>query len=566
MKNKQKIVDWLKIPKVYTTIILVLTIIALNIFVTKDGIVHGGDLEFHINRIYEISENLKSGDVLSLTYSQTEGYGSGIFYPQIFLYIPAILVLIGVDLVVSYKIFIIICNIANVLVTYICVKKLIQSRKIAIFTTVLYSTCCYRFAVTYWIAAIGTLESFVFVPIVVLGLYEIFYGDSKKWYILTIGITGLIYSHLLSFVIIVVFLCLPIFIINLRDIFREKERIKCFLYSIIFTILLTAAFVCGFLEQMIKYDFYLDTINANLDMSIYTVPFPFNIIGIYDNDYNEELECNVFGEMGVGLAIFVVSIMFFVLNKKQKIFDNEKNKFINKLFILATIYVLIISIEVIWKYVGIFNLIQFQFRLQLINSFVFSLIAACVLSLSFNKKYVKDIFALFLILEIVWNFCYVEKFLYNDNNIIKGINYLKNKGSGMEYIPAAIDYVQLNEVNDFPIANNNIENIFYKEGKEYVLKYDNNYYEDTIVKLPLYYYEGYEIVGNDNDCKITNSESGYLEVLVSGQEGEIKIKYEGTNILKIGYIVSIITYSGVFLIILLNKSQKAKNYKNVTKK
>ena len=313
MKNKQKIVDWLKLPKVYTTIILVLTIIALAIFVTKDGLVQGGDLEFHINRIYEISENLKSGDVLSLTYSKTEGYGSGIFYPQIFLYIPAILNLCGIDLIVSYKIFLIICNLVTALVMYICIKSITGKRVVGIIASALYTTCNYRMLCLIARAAIGEVQAFIFIPVVILGLYEVFYRDIKKWYILAIGMTGLIYTHLISAVLAVVALCLPVFIINIKKIFiKDKSRLKVLINAVILTVLLISAFLLPFLEQIVGYDFYLNnnTVKTNVAASVNGIIE--NIFSIkFKNSEDDFLP-------GVGLIIVIFSFAYLILKKGKE--------------------------------------------------------------------------------------------------------------------------------------------------------------------------------------------------------------------------------------------------------
>ena len=66
----------------------------------------GSDAPFHLARIESLNQALQMGIFPvkvhpSLAYSY--GYGVGIFYPDFFIYLPAVLRMAGCSLEVSYK-------------------------------------------------------------------------------------------------------------------------------------------------------------------------------------------------------------------------------------------------------------------------------------------------------------------------------------------------------------------------------------------------------------------------------------------------------------------------------
>lgn len=74
----------------------------------QSGIVTGSDDTFHLIRISSLATALKNGMFpvkFHPTLCRGYGYGVGFFYPNLFLYLPAILIVLGVSQNVAYKIF-----------------------------------------------------------------------------------------------------------------------------------------------------------------------------------------------------------------------------------------------------------------------------------------------------------------------------------------------------------------------------------------------------------------------------------------------------------------------------
>ena len=81
--------------------------------------IDGHDLFFHIQRILSTEQALERGEFSVRIYREVYGgygYGAPLFYPQFFLYIPAVLCLLGCPVAASYNLFLILVNIATLLI------------------------------------------------------------------------------------------------------------------------------------------------------------------------------------------------------------------------------------------------------------------------------------------------------------------------------------------------------------------------------------------------------------------------------------------------------------------
>lgn len=72
--------------------------------------------------------------------------------------------------------------------------------------SVLYTFATYRLTNLYYRAALGESLAMVFLPLLLWGTYEIFYGQEKKWFLMVLGVTGVLESHVLSFEMCLIFL------------------------------------------------------------------------------------------------------------------------------------------------------------------------------------------------------------------------------------------------------------------------------------------------------------------------------------------------------------------------
>ena len=182
-------------------ILLVLEFMYISAPLWNDFIVIGQDTEIHLGRIRGMYYSLRDGCFpMWINPFQGKGYGnaSSIMYPQLFLWIPAILMYLGVSLLNAYKFLLLIMNFAGVVIAYGAFKIVFKDRWTALVAGAFYCTSLYRLGTFYTRGALGEALAMTFLPLFAAGCYQIVIGDERQWILLAAGATGILSSHVLS--------------------------------------------------------------------------------------------------------------------------------------------------------------------------------------------------------------------------------------------------------------------------------------------------------------------------------------------------------------------------------
>lgn len=512
------------------------------------GIPRGHDLTFHLSRVSAISDGLRLGEFPVKVYPNYfggYGYANGLFYGDIFLYFPAVLCLLGLSVITSYKIFLFVCAICTAVSIYICVKSISKSRFAATLSMILYTLSSYRAVDVYIRAAIGEVLAFIFIPIVILGVYEIIYNDKRKWHILTIGFTGLFLSHNISAVIMVGFTAL-ILIISYKRLLKELNRLVYLTIATIVTILLTSFFLIPMIEQLLTDKLVINT--QTIDAQIWTTTMPLYKI-IFEIPYSLLF---LSGVSGIGIVfLFIIFLRFKIKSDKSVIF-----KFSDICFGMGIVSLLAVTKIFPWrliiKIIKQLSAIQFAWRLYLFATLFLSISGGIViLRYCKNIKSRIKISKIVLVLSILA--CSINMFaqyLFYGITNIKGLHDVSidpyRVGLG-EYLPEGTDKNEFYERGDVITSNNNIEVQFERKGTNLDIEFNNNYYDNTYIELPLIYYLGYEATyyneGQKNMLPISKGNNNIIRVNLQGyNKGKIIVNYEGTKIQKITQYISIISF------------------------
>lgn len=197
------------------------------------------DLFFHLNRIEGIASGLRAGQFPVRIHASTMlgyGYAAPIFYPEVFLYIPAVLRNLGVSLAGSVRIFEMLINLAAAAVCYMSTNALFRSRRTAAGATVLYTLCIYRLATLYTRAALGESLAMIFFPLMILAMAEVLTRDERRWPLLALAMTGVCMSHLLS-TLFCAGLCALAALCAMPRLIKEPHRILAILKAAGVTVL-----------------------------------------------------------------------------------------------------------------------------------------------------------------------------------------------------------------------------------------------------------------------------------------------------------------------------------------
>lgn len=509
-------------------IVLFLLVIAIISSITLfliPNMSRGHDLAFHLSRISAIKDNLKlgiMGGYIYPNYLGGYGYGNGLFYPDLFLYIPAFFSYLGLSVITSYKLFLLLISFCSVGAMYICVKEISKNKKSALISSFIYGFASYRLIDMFTRAALGETLAFVFAPIIIYGMYEIIYGDYKKFYILTIGMSGLILSHLISTYligIVLVIMCL----VNIKKLFKEKKRILYLVLAALATVCLTAYFIFPMLEQMLSGKFIFNNLDETSKLLERSLPiwsifieFPYHVLR------------KLWIPTGIGIG-FIVLIYYY--------FKNFKNydKFTHFCFITAMIFLICATNIFPWNlFQNILSPIQFPWRFYFISVLLLSVGSGLMLSKStkdINKR-ARVLFVLFLIPVIT-----ISTVNFFEKNIKEVGDYEISFG---EYMPLSADKNYILERKDVITTTYPLEHSFTRNGLELTINYNNNQGNNSL-ELPLLYYKGYKAISNDKELNVYQTNNGLVGVDINDEEGTIYVYYGGTKIQKLSKIVSIIT-------------------------
>lgn len=230
-----------------------------------DKLIEGSDLVFHLLRIESVKDSILAGELfpkIHPAFMEGYGYATGVFYPDMLLYFPALLRLIGFPIQTSYKIYIFAVNIATCATGYLCLKGIAKNRYIAALGTVMYLYAPFRLFGLYRSHTVGATAALIFVPLVVLGLYRIYTMDVRdknykySFALPVIGYAGLLNTHILTTEMVGIFTIL-VCILCIKKTLR-KETFPVLFATAAIAVLLSLGFLVPFLDYYLFGEFKIN--------------------------------------------------------------------------------------------------------------------------------------------------------------------------------------------------------------------------------------------------------------------------------------------------------------------
>ena len=317
---------------------MIAVIITMTCFAQgMDYLIEGQDLDFHLKRIEGIKEGLLNGNFPVKIYPlwlHENGYAAGVFYGDLFLYIPAVLRIIGFSIQTAYQIYLFLINVGTVIISYLCFKKMARNVYIGLIACMVYSLTIYRLNNIYVRGAVGEYTAMMFLPLIICGLWQIFTEETNsenyryKWIMPTIGYSGLIVSHVLSCEMVGLFTIVTCLLLWKRTF--QKNTFMVLLKTVLSTIILNLWFIVPF------FDYYFTTtfkVNNPLKMSNYYywiqksgIYFPQMFSTEYEiQGWDQYTTAGISGEMPqtIGLAItFIIlfAVLDILINKNKELY------------------------------------------------------------------------------------------------------------------------------------------------------------------------------------------------------------------------------------------------------
>ncbi|KAF1079980.1 MAG: hypothetical protein GQF41_3656 [Candidatus Rifleibacterium amylolyticum] len=536
------------IPKSELAIALILMISSVLLCYPcfKDTMNVLDDMPFHLGRIQSVAANLRIGNILPTVYGDAinnYGYASAFFYPDLWLYLPAMLVLSGFELLRAYQIFLFLITLATSLAMYYSTKKIMAilqidhycniqadhglkaEQTIALLATVFYIAFPYRLIDIYLRGALGEILAFVFIPVVAWGVTEILHVKNPDWKILMLGSLGLLYSHIISCFMVSILVGL-IFAFNWKHSLQIKTGLaKLCLYSSA----LGAAFIIPLLEQMRSNKFY------------YNVRSPFGSLAEQSAVIAPALD----NWLLLLLNLVLIALFYFYhnwLNSRQK--DSRV-----ALLVFASLYPVVMTTNLFpWEFFEQFpfvRYIQFPWRLFMFVCYFSSLSAGIILIKRYLAHRSQNFFFTVLGLVLVSGAFLVSVYTQPSPVVTRSLDYappLVSIGQA-EYLPASFSFGEFQKSSPTPrlLAGNATITSYSKTGNLARLAFSQASDSFTI-ELPIIYYRGYTATVNNQPVKIEESSNGQAQVTINSLEsGNLIVQYNHTLLQMIAYAISLTT-------------------------
>lgn len=545
---------------IFLIILTGLSVFMMYEYSVFDLVSYGHDGTFHYNRFLVLMEALKDGSFpVYIDHEAIENYGyaSNLFYPN-FTLIPFAILGNVIGGIRAFQLMCFCYTILTGILTYTSVYKVYKNRIIGYLSALLYTFCLYRLQDYFARAAIAEAITFTFLPLIFWGLYEIIKGDYKKWYILSIGYSLFILTHVLSTLLLS--MAVGIAIIFCLNYFR-KEPIRILYLSIaaLVTILLSACFLFPFLEQTFSnyfnYQLFKDyPFYRYLGSDLHKILFG---VGVHKT---------FLAAIGIGIIL----PLFLRFSIKEK--DQYTN--LTDIFVIASLVVLLYGSDLLPELMYssyIFSRIQYTFRFFEYCSFLFSVASAYYIYnlLKNNKKY-----GLIIVIGVV---CMVAGLIivnskytkYPDYAItVKNMperslynNYYIGHGNVIEYLPTPATVLNLTNKGNVIYkekSTTNITNIKrYKNKISFTIDTDND-----IIYLPLTYYKGYNAFFNNEEIKILPSDMGVISIPIQ-QSGEVIVEFSGTFLQKYSIYITLVSILLIIIYITIDNRKNNKSTKEI---
>ncbi|MDR2956486.1 MAG: YfhO family protein [Prevotella sp.] len=498
----------------------------------------GYDYYFHLKRFEALITTLQEGRFpiyIDYTAALDYGYLSKVFYSDVILIPFAVIGLItgGQS---AYEVMLVTMTILCGLFMYKTINTVYKSSFAATIGSILYTFSVYRLFDVYNRGALGEVFAFTFIPIVFLGLYHIIKGDYKKWYIIAIGFSLLIFSHVIStvltFITVIIFL-----IVYYKDIVNEPKRFYYLALAGIITLFITCSYILPMWEQMQSNTFRYETNDWTLP-SRAKLPLNYVLWALFCGFvYPKDITI-----VGIGVVLtLAIFLRFFVREKSNKLKSVDIGVLIGILYLIAS------SSMFPWGRFPftLLSFIQYPSRLYLLVTFFFAIAAGYYLSRIFLKNKSR-----FIALGVVVLLTAVTLYFHNDNykfmyaEHIRPSNEKPTPGNffylnGAEYVPDRVSsgYYILSRGDSIGIMNNDAQIMNISRNKN-IFQVNITTSKIDSLELPLFYYKGYVTELNNENIPFTQSRNGLIQV-PADKPGTLKVYYKGTIIQNISWYITI---------------------------
>lgn len=533
----------------------------------------GSDMQFHLQRIYEIYMNLKNGSLfpyISVYSFNNVGAPLNLLYPALFLYPFSIFMLLlrnPVHAIYLGMWLILFCSMA--IAYWTGMKYWKGNFKKSVLFSFLYTISAWYFHVLFSGFTLGEGIGMIFLPLIAFGTYSIFFRVEHEWCILAIGMSGVIYSHLLSAAMYSV----VVGIIVLLGVFCTSNwirNLKFLLFAVLSTIFITSFYWIGFIQTMFNNKLNL-TMVVNLQKS--ALPFGDYITTSLNNDM-------------IGILPILFILLAFILWKKL---DNETKC----IAIIGVCFFLMVTSVFPWRLLQntpVKNL-QFPTRLQTIVNLFLALLGTNIIDyLTSSKILTKKVYVCVASLTTMFFISNAFNFFSNTSSQTE-VDYKPSSSRNMPFMGFKIDPKTFYNILGYnlgvgstdywkkdSVSHNRdlVSHIGYVDGvkQEMIPQIFPNKEKFKVktkgageeIDLPIMNYNSYNVTLNGKMISYKESKRGTIMVYSKEKQNVITIEYKTSAMLVAAKYVSLISLIVTLAFPIRRKLAKTKKLKRNTVK
>ncbi|MDD6306305.1 MAG: hypothetical protein PUA75_05070 [Clostridiales bacterium] len=533
----------------------------------------GHDLTFHLMRIEGLAEGLRQGQFpvkMQPLWLNDYGYPVSVMYGDLFLYLPALLRIIGFSLQSAYKIYLASMQLVTAVTSYVCLKEVAGDRKLGVVGCFLYMFATNRMTNIYYRSAVGEYTALAFLPLVFLGLWYLLGKEDAKetdkrkvFFLLVTGYTCILQTHLLTFNIVIIFSLLYC----LLSFKKFRKNFVFLVKTAVVTIVLNLCFLVPMADYMLSHNMKVKFASRIENMQEHGLfvsqlfqmfRFPVSLSGNVMNGVGGDMAIGIGLAYMLIIALFCFEILtFFVHRIKGDAAEKISIKESVKIFAMLCLTLLMSCYFFPWNAIGDIPVIgslltPYQFAWRFIGIATFLGVVLCMYALNYLQKLtdrtikVGAIVALCTLTLIGSQYLMDNKLSMDDKFKVTSSASIDTRGAvaNGEYLFVESSIMLLSASTPVPENETDINIISYqKKNSKITVECENKSTEERKIQIPFLDYKGYvaENADTGEQISMTCDEQHILSVILPENfEGKVEVYFRQPWYWRVAEIASLL--------------------------
>lgn len=518
----------------YFTLLSLLLLLGMAPVLLIPGLCQGDDIFFHLYRLEAQAEALRNTCLfppVDWRGFNGYGYGLGLFYCDALLLPVSLLRVIGLPLVPCLKLYLVFWLWLTGASAFYCALRISKSPFGGFAAGLLYAWNTYLATDLFNRFAFGEFLAFAFVPLAILGYYEILCGTPTNYPLLGIAFTGLLLANNLAFLQAAVLFAV-LALCHFRRWRQSPARFIALLKAAALCLVLTAFFLLPLLEQLASQRF---TVMDKVYEFIHLRTMPFLRLFSSAPDLSRSGNGHWWTPPGLAPSLLLAILARCCCGRPQ----DDTARFRDILLIVGGIALLMTTAFFPWQILGrrsFLNTFQFPWRFLLGANAFLALGGALTLAFGSHRDWPREkrlLLPLILLSAFAWS-----------HNVYAEYHQNISHGS-LVHQAARLDVLEVGVMNYFPAG---LTEQYVCErgcradssGQVAAISCTRSHFgltecafsgENGIIELPLVYYKGYVAkLSNQERLPVSASPNHLVQVTIPAAPGShvFTVYYAGT--------------------------------------